>query len=115
MIIVPLTDVLEAIKREYGEIPRPAEALATPTPTPTPTEIKVLGPEEREKIKEVLERLWEIEKRGIQKAGEVISKLFERYRKQKQLAEATGEKVDIEKVFREAGIPVKGELGVFVM
>jgi len=108
---VPLTDVLEAIKREYGEVPRPAEALATPTPT----EIKVLSPEEREKIKEVLERLWEIEKKGIQKAGEVISKLFEKYKKEKQLAEATGEKVDMEKVFREAGIPVKGELGVYVM
>ena len=110
-----LADVLEAIKREYGGIPRPAEALATPTPTPTPTETKLLGPEEREKVKEVLERLWEIEKKGLEKATEVISKLFERYRKQRQLAEATGERVDMEKVFREAGIPVKGELGVYVM
>lgn len=110
-----LADVLGAIKREYGGIPRPAEALATPTPTPTPTETKLLGPEEREKVKEVLERLWEIEKKGLEKATEVISKLFERYRKQRQLAEATGERVDMEKVFREAGIPVKGELGVYVM
>jgi len=113
--LATLADVLEAIKREYGGIPRPAEALATPTPTPTPTETKLLGPEEREKVKEVLERLWEIEKKGLEKAMEVISKLFERYRKQRQLAEATGERVDMEKVFREAGIPVKGELGVYVM
>ena len=113
-----LTDVLEALKREYGTIPRPAEALREEyvAPSPAPTETKItLTPEQQEKIKEVLERLWEIEKKGIQKAGEVISKLFERYRKQKQLAEATGEKVDMEKIFREAGIPVKGELGVYVM
>jgi len=113
-----LTDILEAIKREYGAVPRPAEALKEGyvAPSPAPTETKItLTPEQKEKIKEVLEKLWEVEKKGIQKAGEVVSKLFEKYKKEKQLAEATGEKVNMEKVFKEAGIPVKGELGVYTL
>jgi hypothetical protein len=115
-----LLELLEAVKREYGAVPRPAEALApavpTPTPpTPTPTPTVTLTPEQREKIKEALETIWEIEKRGIKKAIEFISKVFEKYRKEKQLAEATGQPVDIEKVLREAGIEVyKPELGIYV-
>jgi hypothetical protein len=110
-----LSELLEAVKREYGAVPRPAEALAKPTPTPTPTPTVTLTPEQREKIKEALEKIWEIEKRGIKKAVEVISKLFEKYRKEKELAEATGAPVDIEKVLREAGIEVyKPELGIYV-
>jgi hypothetical protein len=145
-----LLELLEAVKREYGAVPRPAEALApavpTPTPThtvtltpeqrekikealeticealarpavptPTPTPSIAITPEQREKIKEALETIWEIEKRGIKKAIEFISKVFEKYRKEKQLAEATGQPVDIEKVLREAGIEVyKPELGIYV-
>jgi uncharacterized protein YoaH (UPF0181 family) len=107
-----LAELLEAVKREYGGVPRPAEALAKPTaPTPSIT----LTPEQKEKIKEALEKIWEVEKKGIKKAGEAISKLFEKYRKEKELAEATGTPVDIEKVLREAGIEVyKPELGVYV-
>jgi|GEM_PF-3233483 len=119
----PLAEFLEALKREYGGVPRPAETMArapSPAPaevTPTPVatvEAKItLTPEQKEKIKEVLEKIMEIEVKGIKKAGELIQKLFEKYKKQKELAKATGEEVDMEKVFREAGIEVKGELGVY--
>jgi len=111
-----LGEFLEAVKREYGGVPRPAEALAKPTaPTPTPTPSITLTPEQKEKIKEALEKIWEVEKKGVKKAVEAISKLFEKYRKEKELAEATGTPVDIEKVLREAGIEVyKPELGVYV-
>jgi hypothetical protein len=116
-----LSEVLEGIKRTYGETPRPAEALyKTPEPATTakPTTIGIsitLTPEQKQKIKEILEKILELEVKGIKKAGEAISKLFERYRKEKQLAEATGQPVDIEKVLREAGIEVyKPELGVYV-
>jgi len=119
----PLAEFLEALKREYGGVPRPAETMArapSPAPaevTPTPVatvEAKItLTPEQKEKIKEVLEKIMEIEVKGIKKAGELIQKLFEKYKKQKEVAKATGEEVDMEKVFREAGIEVKGELGVY--
>jgi hypothetical protein len=116
-----LSEVLEGIKRTYGETPRPAEALyRTPEPTTaaTPTTIGIsitLTPEQKEKIKEALEKIIEIEAKGLKKAGEMISKLIDKYRKEKQLAEATGQPVDIEKVLREAGIEVyKPELGVYV-
>jgi hypothetical protein len=117
-----LSEVLEGIKRTYGETPRPAEALyRTPEPTTaaaTPTTIGIsitLTPEQKQKIKEILEKIIELEARGVKKVGEAISKLFEKYRKEKQLAEATGQPVDIEKVLREAGIEVyKPELGVYV-
>jgi hypothetical protein len=109
-----LAELLEAVKREYGGVPRPAEALAKPT-APTPTPSVTLTPEQKEKIKEALEKIWEVEKKGVKKAVEAISKLFEKYRKEKELAEATGQPVDIEKVLREAGIEVyKPELGVYV-
>jgi len=107
-----LGELLEAIKREYGGVIRPAEALAKPT---APTPFVTLTPEQKEKIKEALEKIWEVEKKGVKKAVEAISKLFEKYRKEKELAEATGTPVDIEKVLREAGIEVyKPELGVYV-
>ena len=116
---VSLSEVLGGIKREFGETPRPAEALyKTPAPTttatPTTTPSITLTPEQKEKIKEVLEKIIEIEAKGLKKAGEMISKLIDKYRKEKQLAEATGQQVDIEKVFKEAGIPVKSmETGVY--
>jgi hypothetical protein len=117
-----LSEVLEGIKRSFGETPRPAEALyKTPTTatatTPTTTTISItLTPEQKEKIKEALEKIIEIEAKGVKKAGEMISKLIDKYRKEKQLAEATGQQVDIEKVFKEAGIPVKSmETGVYQM
>jgi hypothetical protein len=117
-----LSEVLEGIKRSFGETPRPAEALyKTPAPTTTPTSTTTtttpsvtLTPEQKEKIKEVLEKIIEIEAKGVKKAGEMISKLIDKYRKEKQLAQATGQQVDIEKVFKEAGIPVKSmETGVY--
>ena len=119
----PLAEFLEALKREYGGVPRPAEAM-TRAPSPAPAEVAptpvatleakiTLTPEQKEKIKEVLEKIMEIEVKGIKKASELIQKLFDKYKKQKELAKATGEEVDIEKVFREAGIEVKGELGVY--
>ena len=118
-----LSEVLEGIKRSFGETPRPAEALyktpettTTPTPTTTTTPSLTLTPEQKEKIKEALEKIIEIEAKGLKKAGEMISKLIDKYRKEKQLAEATGQQVDIEKVFKEAGIPVKSmETGVYQM
>jgi len=118
-----LSEVLEGIKRSFGETPRPAEALyktpettTTPTTTTTTTPSVTLTPEQKEKIKEALEKIIEIEAKGVKKAGEVISKLIDKYRKEKQLAEATGQQVDIEKVFKEAGIPVKSmETGVYQM
>jgi len=123
----PLAEFLEALKREYGGVPRPAEAMerapspapspvateAAPSPVATATLSVTLTPEQKEKIKEVLEKIMEIEVKGIKKAGELIQKLFEKYKKQKELAKATGEEVDMEKVFREAGIEVKGEIGVY--
>jgi len=114
-----LSEVLGGIKKSFGETPRPAEALekpATPTPTPTTAGVSItLTPEQKEKIKEVLEKILELEVKGAKKVGEAISKLFEKYRKEKQLAEATGQPVDIEKVLRESGIEVyKPELGVYV-
>jgi outer membrane PBP1 activator LpoA protein len=113
-----LSEVLEGIKRSFGETPRPAEALyktpeTTTAPAITTTLSVTLTPEQKEKIKEVLEKIIEIEAKGVKKAGEMISKLIDKYRKEKQLAEATGQQVDIEKVFKEAGIPVKSELGVY--
>ena len=118
-----LSEVLEGIKRSFGETPRPAEALyKTPAPTTTATPTTpaattpsvTLTPEQKEKIKEALEKIIEIEAKGLKKAGEMISKLVDKYRKEKQLAEATGQQVDIEKVFKEAGIPVKSlETGVY--
>jgi hypothetical protein len=117
----PLSEVLEGIKRSFGETPRPAEALyKTPAPTtttPATTTISfTLTPEQKEKIKEALEKIIEIEAKGLKKVGEMISKLIDKYRKEKQLAEATGQQVDIEKVFKEAGIPVKSmETGVYQM
>jgi hypothetical protein len=118
-----LSEFLEGIKREFGETPRPAEALyktptptttTTATPTTTTTPSVTLTPEQKEKIKEALDKIIEVEARGVKKAGEMISKLIDKYRKEKQLAEATGQKVDIEKVFKEAGIPVKSsETGVY--
>ena len=118
-----LSEVLEGIKRSFGETPRPAEALyktpettTTPTPTTTTTPSVTLTPEQKEKIKEALEKIIEVEAKGLKKAGEMISKLIDKYRKEKQLAEATGQQVDIEKVFKEAGIPVKSmETGVYQM
>jgi len=116
-----LSEVLEGIKRSFGETPRPAEALyktpeTTPTPTTTTTISITLTPEQKEKIKEALEKIIEVEAKGVKKAGEMISKLIDKYRKEKQLAEATGQQVDIEKVFKEAGIPVKSmETGVYQM
>jgi len=121
-----LSGVLEGIKRSFGETPRPAEALyKTPAPTTTTTITPTtpattttpsvtLTPEQKEKIKEALEKIIEVEAKGLKKAGEMISKLIDKYRKEKQLAEATGQQVDIEKVFKEAGIPVKSmETGVY--
>jgi hypothetical protein len=120
-----LSEVLEGIKRSFGETPRPAEALyktpapttATPTTPATATTISItLTPEQKEKIKEALEKIIEIEAKGLKKAGEMISKLIDKYRKEKQLAEATGQQVDIEKILKEAGIPVKSmETGVYQM
>jgi hypothetical protein len=120
-----LSEVLGGIKRSFGETPRPAEALyktpapttATPTtPATTTTPSVTLTPEQKEKIKEALEKIIEVEAKGLKKAGEMISKLIDKYRKEKQLAEATGQQVDIEKVFKEAGIPVKSmETGVYQM
>jgi hypothetical protein len=121
---VSLSEVLVGIKREFGETPRPAEALyKTPapttttatTPTTTTTPSVTLTPEQKEKIKEALEKIIEVEAKGLKKAGEMISKLIDKYRKEKQLAEATGQQVDIEKVFKEAGIEVyKPEIGTYV-
>ena len=117
-----LSEVLEGIKRSFGETPRPAEALyktpeTTTAPTTTTTTPSVtLTPEQKQKIKEALEKIIEVEAKGLKKAGEMISKLIDKYRKEKQLAEATGQQVDIEKVFKEAGIPVKSmETGVYQM
>jgi hypothetical protein len=118
-----LSEVLEGIKRSFGETPKPAEAMyKTPAPTtasttPTTTTPSVtLTPEQKEKIKEALEKIIEIEAKGVKKAGEMISKLIDKYRKEKQLAEATGQQVDIEKILKEAGIPVKSmETGVYQM
>jgi len=120
-----LSEVLEGIKRSFGETPRPAEALyktpattttTTPTTTTTTTPSTTLTPEQKEKIKEALEKIIEIEAKGVKKAGEMISKLIDKYRKEKQLAEATGQQVDIEKILKEAGIPVKSmETGVYQM
>jgi hypothetical protein len=118
-----LSEVLEGIKRSFGETPKPAEALyktpapttASTTPATTTTPSVTLTPEQREKIKEALEKIIEIEAKGVKKAGEMISKLIDKYRKEKQLAEATGQQVDIEKILKEAGIEVyKPELGVYV-
>jgi hypothetical protein len=118
-----LSEVLEGIRKSFGETPRPAEALyktpettATPTTTTTTTTSVTLTPEQKEKIKEALEKIIEVEAKGLKKAGEMISKLIDKYRKEKQLAEATGQQVDIEKVLKEAGIPVKSmETGVYQM
>ena len=122
-----LSEVLEGIKRSFGETPRPAEALyktsattttttASTTPATTTTPSVTLTPEQKEKIKEALEKIIEIEAKGVKKAGEMISKLIDKYRKEKQLAEATGQQVDIEKILKEAGIPVKSmETGVYQM
>jgi hypothetical protein len=115
-----LSELLGGIKRSFGETPRPAEALyktpaptTTATPTTATTPSVLLTPEQKEKIKEVLEKIIELEAKGVKKVGEMISKLIDKYRKEKQLAQATGQQVDIEKVFKEAGIPVKSEIGVY--
>jgi uncharacterized membrane-anchored protein YjiN (DUF445 family) len=111
-----LSELLGGIKRTFGETPRPAEALyKTPTTTTAPTTITAITPEQKEKIKEALEKIIEIEAKGLKKAAEMISKLIDKYRKEKQLAEATGQQVDIEKVLKEAGIEVyKPEIGIYV-
>ncbi|MGB9703727.1 MAG: hypothetical protein ACPLXS_03420 [Candidatus Micrarchaeales archaeon] len=102
-----LAEVMEALKKEYGEAPKPAEALKK--------EEKIISPEAREKMVEILKKIAEIEAKGLKKAGEVISKAWEKYKKEKELKEAVGEKPrSFEEILKETEIEVyTPELGVY--